>query len=78
MKTKRSSGQSPEHIVNTPDVLLGEPRLEGTRIKVSLILGYLAAGRTFTKIIGQFPDLTEEQIAACLAFRGLCCTLGRL
>jgi uncharacterized protein (DUF433 family) len=56
------------HIVSTPDVLRGKPRIKGTRIPVSLILGYLAAGNTSDKIIEEFPDLTEEQIAACLDY----------
>lgn len=35
-----------KYIVSTPDVLRGKPRINGTRIPVSLILGYLAAGKT--------------------------------
>lgn len=57
-----------QHIVSTPDVLRGKPRIKGTRIKVSLILGYLAAGKRPRQIIEEFPDLTEQQITACLAF----------
>jgi uncharacterized protein (DUF433 family) len=56
------------HIVSTPDVLRGKPRIKGTRIPVSLILGYLAAGRTTEEIIKEFPDLTREQVAACLDY----------
>jgi uncharacterized protein (DUF433 family) len=56
------------HIVSTPDVLRGKPRIKGTRIPVSLILGYLAAGNTVDEVIEEFPDLTEEQIAACLDY----------
>lgn len=57
-----------EHIVSTPDVLRGKPRIKGTRIPVSLILGYLATGNTVEEIINEFPDLTKEQIAACLDY----------
>ena len=57
-----------ECIVSTPDVLRGKPRLKGTRIPVSLVLGYLAAGSTFDDIIKELPDLTKEQIAACLDY----------
>jgi uncharacterized protein (DUF433 family) len=56
------------HIVSSTDVLRGKPRIKGTRISVSLILGYLAAGDTAEKIIVEFPDLTTEQIMACLDY----------
>jgi uncharacterized protein (DUF433 family) len=55
-------------VVSDPEVLRGKPRLKGTRIPVSLVLGYLAAGTTFEEITSEFPDLTREQIAACLDY----------
>ena len=57
-----------DYIVSTPDVLRGKPRLKGTRIPVSLILGYLAAGYTAEEILAEFPDLRKEQVAACLDY----------
>lgn len=57
-----------DHVVSTQDVLKGKPRIKGTRIPVSLVLGYLAAGNSAKEIIAEFPDLTEEQIAACLDY----------
>ena len=57
-----------EHIVSTADVLRGKPRIKGTRIPVSLILGYLAAGQTTEEIMAELPDLGKEQIAACLNY----------
>lgn len=57
-----------DHIVSTPDVLHGKPRIKGTRIPVSLVLGYLASGNTVGEIIAEFPDLTKEQIVACLDY----------
>ena len=56
------------HITSTPDILRGKPRLKGTRIPVSLILGYLAAGATPTDILADFPDLEVHQIHACLDY----------
>lgn len=56
------------HIVSTPDVLRGKPRLKGTRIPAGLLLGYLAAGKTHEQIIEEYPDLAPDQIAACLYF----------
>ena len=55
-------------IVSTPDVLRGKPRIQGTRIPVSLILGYLAAGYDVEGIVQQLPDLRADQIAACLDY----------
>ena len=56
------------HIVSTPDVLRGKPRIQGTRIPVSLVLGYLATGSTLDEITAELPDLTEEHISACLDY----------
>jgi uncharacterized protein (DUF433 family) len=57
-----------DHIESTPTVLRGKPHIKGTRIPVSLILGYLAANKNAEQIIAEFPDLTREQIAACLNY----------
>ncbi len=57
-----------DHIISTPDILRGKPRIKGTRIPVSLLLGYLAAGYTTDRIIEEFPDLKETQIHACLDY----------
>ena len=57
-----------DHIVTSPEVLHGRPRVRGTRIPVSLILGYLAARYTYDEIIEEFPDLKEEDILACLDY----------
>jgi uncharacterized protein (DUF433 family) len=57
-----------DYIVSTPDVIRGKPRIRDTRIPVSLILGYLAAGNTIEEIIKEFPDLKEEHIVACLDY----------
>ena len=57
-----------EHIVSTPEVLHGRPRIKGTRIPVSMIFGYLASGQTVEAIITEFPDHTPEHIAASLDY----------
>lgn len=57
-----------DHIESTPGVLKGKPRVKGTRIPVSLILGYLASGASPDEIIEEFPDLTPEDISACLVY----------
>ncbi len=57
-----------DYIVSTPDVIRGKPRVQGTRIPVSLILGYLAEDSSIEAIITEFPDLTKKQILACLDY----------
>ncbi len=57
-----------DYITSTPEVLRGKPRIKGTRIPVSLILGFLAAGNTPEAIIQEYPDLKPEHIAACLDY----------
>ena len=66
--TNHMNIQWKDHIVSTPDVIRGKPRIKGTRIPVSLILGYLAANRTPEDIITEFPDLKKAHISACLDY----------
>lgn len=46
----------------------GKPCIRGLRITVYDVLDYLASGMTHEQILEEFPDLTEEDIRACLAF----------
>lgn len=46
----------------------GKPCIRGMRIRVSDVLDYLAGGMSEAEILTDFPDLTSEDIKACLAF----------
>ena len=46
----------------------GKPCIRGTRMTVTDVLEYLAGGMTEKEILADFPDLTIEDIRACLAF----------
>ena len=46
----------------------GKPCIRGLRMTVSEVLEYLASGMTEDKILQDFPDLTRDDIRACLAF----------
>jgi uncharacterized protein (DUF433 family) len=46
----------------------GKPCIRGMRITVYDILEYLASGMSEDQILADFPDLTREDILACLAF----------
>ncbi len=51
-----------------PEVMGGKPCIRGLRITVYDVLEYLASGMTEAEILRDFPDLTPEDIRACLAF----------
>jgi uncharacterized protein (DUF433 family) len=57
-----------ERISVNPAVRSGKPCVRGTRITVYDVLEYLAGGMTEDKLLADFPDLTREDIRACLAF----------
>jgi len=46
----------------------GKPCIRGLRITVHDVLDYLASGMTEDEVLHDFPDLTREDIRACLAF----------
>ena len=46
----------------------GKPCIRGLRITVSDVLDYLASGMAEDDVLRDFPDLTREDIRACLAF----------
>lgn len=58
-----------ERISIDPNILHGTPRIKGTRIAVSMILELLAAGVSMEEIRSRFyPDITIEDVRACIAF----------
>jgi uncharacterized protein (DUF433 family) len=46
----------------------GKPCIRGLRITVYDVLDYLASGMTQDEILSDFPDLTQDDLRACLAF----------
>jgi uncharacterized protein (DUF433 family) len=51
-----------------PDKRGGKPCVRGLRITVHEVLSYLAGGMTSEEMVRSFPDLTKDDILACLAF----------
>jgi len=45
----------------------GKPCVRGLRITVGDVLGWIAAGMTWSEITDDYPDLTDDDIRACLA-----------
>jgi len=46
----------------------GKPCIRGLRITVADVLGWLAAGMSHNEIISDYPELTDQDILACLAY----------
>jgi len=44
----------------------GQPCIRGLRMTVRDVLEYLAGGMSVEDILADFPDLTDEDIRACL------------
>jgi len=51
-----------------PAVSFGKPRVRGTRIWVGLILGLMADGATADEILADYPQLSADDLRACLAY----------
>jgi uncharacterized protein (DUF433 family) len=57
-----------ERVVVDPEVCFGRPVIRGTRIWVALILENLADGRSVAQIVAEYPQLTELDVRAALAY----------
>jgi len=57
-----------QYITIDPGMRSGKPCIRGMRITVTDVLEYLAGGMTPEQITADFPELTVDDIRACLAF----------
>jgi uncharacterized protein (DUF433 family) len=57
-----------DRIAVDPAIRFGKPCVRGTRISVGDILGYLAGGMSGAQILADFPQLTADDVLACLAY----------
>ena len=57
-----------DYITIEPDKRGGKPCIRGLRITVYDILDYMASGMAEAEILQDFPDLTADDLKACLAF----------
>lgn len=57
------------HIISAePGKRGGQPCVRGMRFTVRDVLEYLAGGMTVAEVLADFPELTAEDIRACLAY----------
>ena len=57
-----------ERIVIDPEILVGKPVINGTRLAVEFIIDLLAQGWSEAEILKNYPGLTREDIQACLSY----------
>jgi len=67
-KKSQSAMDYREHIEIIPGKRSGKPCIKGTRITVYDVLGWLASGMSQQEILEDYPELTAEQIIACLTY----------
>ncbi len=58
----------PGRVEAKPEVMMGKPCIRGTRIPVYLLLEKMAAGETFEQLLAAYPQLTLEDLRACLEY----------
>ncbi len=57
-----------DRIISQPEILFGKPVIKGIRIPVDLILEKLATVYTIDDLLQSNPNITREDIQACLLF----------
>ena len=57
-----------DRIIVDSSILAGKPVVRGTRLSVEFIIGLMADGWGEADILRNYPGLTREDIAACLAY----------
>lgn len=61
--------KSYQHIITiNPSIRSGKPIIRGLRYTVYDVLSWLASGMSHAEILEDYPDLTEEDIHACLEY----------
>jgi uncharacterized protein (DUF433 family) len=55
-------------IVSHPRILGGKPVVEGTRMSVEQILGFIAKGMTVAAIVRSHPALTPADVRGAVAY----------
>jgi uncharacterized protein (DUF433 family) len=69
--TDKMTGMKTEYLKRisiNPNVCFGKPCIKGHRIWVSLILDMMTDGMTESEILEEYPQLSREDILACLAY----------
>ena len=73
-----TTGTWKDRITLDPDVLVGKPIVQGTRVSVEFLLDLLAQGWSRQRVLDNYPQLAREDILAALAYARDCLKLEKL
>lgn len=57
-----------DRIAVDPEIVHGKPRIRGTRVTVQVILEMLSAGDTVDELLGEYDELTRDDVLAALEY----------
>jgi uncharacterized protein (DUF433 family) len=57
-----------DRIITDPQIMVGKPVVRGTRIPVEHVLGRLAENPNLDELFAAYPELTREDVKACLHY----------
>lgn len=57
-----------DRIAVDPEIVHGKPRIRGTRVTVQVILELLSAGETIDEVLGEYIELTRDDVLAALEY----------
>jgi uncharacterized protein (DUF433 family) len=57
-----------KRITADPKIFGGKPIVRGMRISVETIVSLLAQGESVEAVLKDYPDLTRDDVQACLAY----------
>ena len=56
------------HLISDPEILNGKPVIQGTRIRVEIVLEWLANGASFDDMLAMHPRLTREALQEAVRY----------
>ena len=66
-----------DRITQDPAIMVGKPVVKGTRIPVEMVLNQLAYNPDLDELFAMYPELTREDVKACLAYAQAAVTAKR-
>jgi len=65
---KKEAPAAIHRIAQSPEIMAGKPVVKGTRIPVERVLAHLAHHPDLNGLLAAYPELTAEDVKACLAY----------